>query len=138
MALINQEEKKVNATYDMKVVRWLFGFAKPFKTFMILSLIFMMITAGLELIVPYLTKIAVDQYIFPSWREAKFLDNPSRSIFEQRFKERNPNSILKIDNYTFLVDTSSISTEEKQNLEKYGLFSKEQFLVIDLSALNSE
>jgi len=138
LALINQEEKKVNTTYDMKVVRWLFGFAKPFKTFMILSLVFMIITAGLELIVPYLTKIAVDQYIFPSWREAKFSDNSSRRIFEQRLKGRNPNSILEIDNDTFLIDTSSISTNEKHDLGKYGLFSKEQFLVIDLSALNSE
>lgn len=138
LVLANQQEKKVNATDDIRVVKWLFKFAKPFKTFMILSLVFMIITAGLELIVPYLTKIAVDQYIFPSWREAKYLDNSSKTIFKERFKGRYPNSILEIDKDTFLIDTSSVSTEDKHDLEKYGLLSREQFLVIDLSKLNFE
>jgi ATP-binding cassette subfamily B multidrug efflux pump len=64
-----EEETRAKVTYDLKVIRWLFNFAKPFKKFFVFSLFFMIITAGLELVVPYITKIAVDSYIFPSWRE---------------------------------------------------------------------
>lgn len=75
MSSIDQvEEKGLKISYEIKLLKWLLNFARPYKRFMALSLIFMIITAIFELIVPYVTKIAVDKYIFPSWREARFLD----------------------------------------------------------------
>jgi ATP-binding cassette subfamily B multidrug efflux pump len=126
-----EEETRAKVTYDLKVIRWLFNFAKPFKKFFVFSLFFMIITAGLELLIPYITKIAVDSYIFPSWREATFSDQKRDKEFEKQLKEKYPTSIIKLDKDRYLVDLSEVSAAEKNNLEKLGMVTEERYLLID-------
>jgi ATP-binding cassette subfamily B multidrug efflux pump len=126
-----EEETRAKVTYDLKVIRWLFNFAKPFKKFFVFSLFFMIITAGLELVVPYITKIAVDSYIFPSWREATFSDQQRDKEFEKLLKEKYPTSIIKLDKNRYLVDLSRVSAAEKNNLEKLGMVTEQRYLLID-------
>lgn len=130
MGLIhNEEEKRDKKTYDIKILKWLFNLALPYKKFMGLSLLFMIFTAVLELLVPYITKVAVDSYIFPSWREARFVDQDKG--FEKRLKEKYSSSIIPLDNASYLIDLSKIEKEDKTNLEKLGYISEDKYLVID-------
>ncbi len=133
-----EEEKRAKVTYDLKLIRWLFGFAKPFKRLFLFSLVFMIITAGLELLIPYLTKIAVDAFIFPSWREATFSDQEQDSKFEKQLKEKYPTSIIKLDEDRYLIDLSAVNTAEKNNLEKLGMVSEERYLVIDPAKVSTD
>jgi len=133
-----EEEKREKATYDIKVIKWLFNFAQPYKRFLAFSLVFMIITAGLELLIPYITKIAVDSYIFPSWREATFSDGEKDRRFEKQLKEKYPNSIIEINKDKYLIDLSVVSTEEKHNLEKLGMVSDERYLVIDPAKVDKQ
>src|SRR3989304_3624583 len=142
------EEKGLKISYEIKLLKWLLNFASPYKRFMVLSLIFMIITAIFELIVPYVTKIAVDKYIFPSWREARFLDvrEPFDSAqdrpqsndehkdtrFENRIKEKYPSAIITLDKDNYLIDLSRVSKEDRITLEKLGIVSEERYLVINL------
>ena len=142
------EEKGLKISYEIKLLKWLLNFASPYKRFMVLSLIFMIITAIFELIVPYVTKIAVDKYIFPSWREARFLDvrEPPDSAqdrpqsndenkdtrFENRIKEKYPSAIITLDKDNYLIDLSRVSKEDRITLEKLGIVSEERYLVINL------
>ena len=127
----HEEETRAKVTYDLKLIRWLFGFAKPFKRLFLFSMVFMIITAGLELLIPYITKIAVDSYIFPSWREATFSDAERDKKFEKQLKERYPTSMMKLDDDRYLLDLSAVSSAEKNNLEKLGMVSDEKYLLID-------
>lgn len=127
----HEEETRAKVTYDLKVIRWLFNFAKPFKKFFVFSLFFMIITAGLELLIPYITKIAVDNYIFPSWREATFSDQERDKAFEKQLKEKYPSSIIKLDKDRYLIDLSEASAAEKNNLEKLGVVTKERYLLVN-------
>ena len=126
-----EEETRAKVTYDLKVIGWLFNFTRPFKKFFVFSLVFMTLTAGLELLIPYLTKIAVDSYIFPSWREATFSDEAQDKKFEKQLKEKYPASMMKLDDDRYLVDLSAVSSAEKNNLEKLGMVSEERYLLID-------
>src|SRR3990172_6413725 len=142
------EEKGLKISYEIKLLKWLLNFASPYKRFMVLSLIFMIITAIFELIVPYVTKIAVDKYIFPSWREARFLDvrEPFDSAqdrpqsndehkdkrFENRIKEKYPSAIITLDKDNYLIDLSRVSKDDRITLEKLGIVSEERYLVINL------
>jgi ABC-type multidrug transport system fused ATPase/permease subunit len=131
-----EEEKRDKKTYDIKIIKWLFNFALPYKKFLVLSLIFMILTAVLELLVPYITKVAVDSYIFPSWRKAKFADQDKG--FEKRIKEKYSSSIIPLDNASYLIDLSKIEKEDKTNLEKLGYLSDDKYLVIDPKGFQSD
>ncbi len=139
MALMKQEEeKRGKATYDIKVIKWLFDFAQPYRRFFAFSLVFMIIAAGLELLVPYVTKIAVDSYIFPSWREATFSDEEKDRRFEKQLKEKYPSSIIELNKDKYLIDLSAVSSEEKHNLERLGMVSEERYLVVDPSRVDTQ
>jgi len=56
------EEGKLGKPYDLKLMARLGGFLKPYWKLMGLSLVFVLIMAGLDLIIPYLTKEAIDRY----------------------------------------------------------------------------
>lgn len=127
-----EEEKRERKTYDFEIVKWLFGFALPYKRVMVFSLVFMILTAGLELLVPYITKIAVDSYIFPAWREAKFSDDDKDGRFESSLKEKYPSSIIiSLGGNSYLIDVSEVDEEDKNNLEKLGYVSQDKYTVVD-------
>ncbi len=133
-----ERDNQSNVTYDVKVIRWLFNFAKPFKKFFVFSLFFMIITAGLELLIPYITKIAVDSYIFPSWREATFSDQERDKEFEKQLKEKYPAAIIKLDQGRYLINLSEVDTAEKNNLEKLGMVTQERYLLIDPAKIGKD
>jgi len=130
VGLINsEEEKRDKKTYDIKIIRWLFNFALPYKKFLVLSLVFIFLTAALELLVPYITKVAVDSYIFPSWRKARF-DGHNRE-FEKQLKEKYASSFFQLDGDSYLIELSKIQKEDKTDLEKLGYISDDKYLVLD-------
>ena len=69
---MQDEEKKGKKTYDIKIIKWLFGLTGKYRKLMALALFFMVMTALLELVVPLIAKTAIDKYIYPSWRIATF------------------------------------------------------------------
>jgi len=133
----SEEERRSKKTYDVKIVKWLFSFALPYKRFMILSLLFMILTAGLELLVPYITKIAVDRYISPSWRKASFSRVDKDKRLENRLRERYQSSVIPLDKGSFLVDLSKVDKEDKINLEKLGYVSQDRYLVVNLKEVKA-
>jgi ATP-binding cassette subfamily B protein/subfamily B ATP-binding cassette protein MsbA len=125
----HEEEKKSRKTYDIKIIKWLFSFTLPYRKFMAFSLVFMLITAGLELLIPYLTKIAVDSYIFLSWRKAKFQSKDEE--FEKLIREKYPSSIILLSNGSYLIDLSKVEKKDRVNLEKLGYVSADRYWVVD-------
>ena len=62
----NYEEEKIQGkSYDLKLFGKLFPFIKPYKMVFFLSVFLMVLIAGLDLSIPYITKIAIDRYIVP-------------------------------------------------------------------------
>jgi ABC-type multidrug transport system fused ATPase/permease subunit len=63
------EEGKLGKPYDLKLMARLGGFLRPYWSLMGLSLLFVLIMAGLDLLIPYLTKEAIDRYIVVGAKE---------------------------------------------------------------------
>ena len=57
------EEEVLGKAYDAKLMKRLLGYVKPYKHFVIFAILMNIIVAALGPIRPYLTKIAVDDYI---------------------------------------------------------------------------
>jgi ATP-binding cassette subfamily B protein len=67
------EEEILGKAYDAKLMKRLLGYVKPYKRFVIFAILLNIVVAALGPIRPYLTKIAVDDYIAHSDYHGLFL-----------------------------------------------------------------
>ena len=82
------EEKELGRPYDVKLLRRLFPFARPYTLLLIGSIFLVILMTLLELSVPYITKIAIDQYIVPTTGGEKRDGNTSDKTGDARKKTR--------------------------------------------------
>ncbi|NIP38553.1 MAG: ABC transporter ATP-binding protein [Candidatus Dadabacteria bacterium] len=118
-----------NKTYDMKIIKWLFRFGRPYKLFMILSFVLMLFAAFLELTIPYLAKVAVDSYITPSWAKI-YKTSEDEDIFRQ-ISLKYKDSIIELDGRSSLINLKQLTRVEKTNLEKSEAVSDSRYIVIN-------
>jgi ATP-binding cassette, subfamily B, multidrug efflux pump len=59
------EEKKLEKSYDIKLLWRIFPFVTPYRLLLSFSIIMAMMITLLDLSLPYITKIAIDRYIVP-------------------------------------------------------------------------
>ena len=63
-----QEEQILGKAYDSRLMRRLLKFAKPYATWIALSILLLLLIAATDLARPYLVKIAIDEHIMDSNR----------------------------------------------------------------------
>jgi ATP-binding cassette subfamily B multidrug efflux pump len=63
------EEMKIGKVLDLEIIGRLFKFMKPYVKYLIMASIFLIIAAGVEIIYPYVTKIAIDDYIIKNGKK---------------------------------------------------------------------
>lgn len=120
-------ERNRKSTYDLKILRWILGFLGKYHSYFALSLLLMIATATLEITVPYLIKVAVDSYIYPTWNRAEAGEETERAL-----SELGGESILVLAGGGFLVDFSKLSSSEKDRIERSGVeFSETKYIVVD-------
>ena len=49
--------------YDRDLIRRLLRYVKPHRRLIFLAMFFMVVTAGIELLIPYITKVGIDNYL---------------------------------------------------------------------------
>ncbi len=59
------EEEKLGKPYDVKMLRRLYPFTKPYKRLILYSILLVIVITLFDLSLPYVTKIAIDRYIVP-------------------------------------------------------------------------
>ncbi len=59
------EEKKLGKAYDIRLLRRLTPFVRPIRGMLAWSILLVILITAFDLSIPYLTKIAVDEYIVP-------------------------------------------------------------------------
>ena len=59
------EEKKLGKPYDMKLLKRLYPFTRPYRLLFFGSIGLVLLITVLDLALPYITKIAIDRYIVP-------------------------------------------------------------------------
>lgn len=139
MAVTEAEEPKKDwKTRDLSILRWLYSFTGPFRTVMAIALVLMILTALMELAVPYITKIAVDKYIYPSWGIARFRNNEKDREFERSVRQKYPSLVIPLGGSSYLIDMSGLDNADRNDLEKLGTVPEERYLVIDPSRLDKE
>ena len=127
-------EKKRKSTYDIKILRWIMGFVGKYRVYFALSFLLMTATAALEITVPYLIKVAVDNHIYPTWSKTE-----GGKETEQMFSGLEGKSALALGDGGFLVDFSKLSSSEKDRIERSGVrFSQTKYIVVDPGEFEGE
>lgn len=69
------EEADIGKSYDFKILKRLWDFTIPYRKWIWASLLLLLAITAIDLSVPYLTRIAIDQYILPKGRELSLLSD---------------------------------------------------------------
>ncbi|HEV2690816.1 MAG TPA: ABC transporter ATP-binding protein [Bryobacteraceae bacterium] len=65
------EEEVLGKAYDGRLMRRLLAYIRPYSAEVLIALVFLFLTAGLQVIGPLLTKLAVDRYLAPTGQPMK-------------------------------------------------------------------
>lgn len=68
------EEQEIGKVFDAKIIARLFVFMKPYVGYLLFAILFLICAAGVEIVYPYITKIAVDDYIIKNGRKVSKTD----------------------------------------------------------------
>lgn len=66
------EEDKLGKAYDAELMKRLLKYLRPYRWFVVLSLVLLLVASGLELLIPYLTKLGIDAVV--SGNRGEFTD----------------------------------------------------------------
>lgn len=123
------EEGKLGRPYDLKLMARLGEYLRPYWRPIALSIFFILIMAAMDLLVPYLTKEAIDRYIIPSAREV-FLRGEDPSA-ERRFEERYGEDLIpRQEKGRFLLPPEAaqrMDRKEMQFFQKSGIVSETRY-----------
>jgi len=70
------EEEVLGKAYDSRLMRRLLTYMRPYSKLVSISLVFLLVQSGMQILGPLLTKVAVDKYVSPSPASPRtFLDS---------------------------------------------------------------
>jgi len=130
------EEKKIDRVQSLKLLKRLLNYVKPYKLLFLLATIITVCTAIFDISLPYITKMAIDQCLVPSYAELEL--SGKNLLFEDFIKERYQEYLRPLREDVYLIDLSRVKKEDRVDLEAKGYLSKERFLGIDLLKLKPE
>ena len=123
------EEGKLGKPYDLKLMLRLGGFLRPYWRLIAFSLLFVLIMAGLDLFIPYLTKEAIDRYIVVAAREVVL--RRDGSLEERRFlSQYGQQFIPEKEEGKFLLPSDVLQSMDRKEMilfEKYGLLTENRY-----------
>jgi len=123
------EEGKLGKAYDLKLMARLGGFLRPYSKMMAFSLLFVLIMAGLDLVIPYLTKEAIDRYIVVAAREVVLKGDGSPE--ERRFWDQYGSKFIpEKEKGKSLLPPEALRSMDKKEItlfQKYGLLTENRY-----------
>jgi ABC-type multidrug transport system fused ATPase/permease subunit len=123
------EEGKLGKPYDLKLMARLGKFLRPYWALLVLSLLFVLIMAGLDLFIPYLTKEAIDRYIVVAAREVVLKEDGSSE--EHRFRSQYGQVLIpKKEKGKFILPPDELRAMDRKEMalfQKSGLLTENRY-----------
>ncbi|TCP54689.1 ATP-binding cassette subfamily B protein/subfamily B ATP-binding cassette protein MsbA [Tumebacillus sp. BK434] len=122
------EEEKLEKSYDGRLMRRLLGYVKPYKYWMLLSIILLLLITVSDLARPYLIKVAIDDHM---------------NVFHTEFVASSPAELPDEEHYSFqgqvLVRESDFETPPADR-ERYRIetAAQDQYVMVVENATGAE
>lgn len=123
------EEGKLGKPYNLKLMKRLAHFARPYTKMVVAGLMLSILVALFDLCVPYLTKIAIDRYILVSWYEidGKKLSDKAYGDLRQRYGSLMDKSAASSAFYISNLNLKKIDPADIHLLKDQGLLDSKRF-----------
>ncbi len=127
------EEDKLGKPYDIKLLKRLYPFSKPYRHLLFASVLLVVFITLMDLAIPYVTKVAIDRYIVPTFKNENpvvgFLETDSKSeqgldrIYQADLSDPAVALIVKKNQplFTLHENTAIITFENLEKIEKDDL-----------------
>jgi len=125
------EEQKLGKTRDINLLKKLYPFVKPYRVLFTCTLILILLITLLELAIPYVTKVAIDNYIVPEISLRQTVRNGKIRVLEfdtsdpgtSRVVKKHPDFFQTHENAAAIAyeDLSKLSKDEIGFLRKSDL-----------------
>ena len=121
------EESKLGKSYDIKLLKRLYPFTRPYWLMLVGSIGLVILMTGLDLALPYVTKVAIDRYIVPAMdvtAAGKASENNTKERVirvdladpQERALVDTYKQLFKIEGNTALISYSKLSGVKKSDL----------------------
>jgi ATP-binding cassette subfamily B protein/subfamily B ATP-binding cassette protein MsbA len=71
----DHDEQEIGKVFDLTLISRLFTFMRPYVKYMGMAAVFLVVAAGVEILYPYLTKHAIDEYIVKNGKKVVHADS---------------------------------------------------------------
>jgi ATP-binding cassette, subfamily B, multidrug efflux pump len=123
------EEGKLGKPYNLKLMKRLAHFARPYTKMVVAGLMLSILVALFDLCVPYLTKIAIDRYILVSWYEidGKMVSDKANGDLKQRYGSLMEKSAVPSVYYISNLNLKKIDPADIHIFKTEGLLASKRF-----------
>lgn len=127
------EEGKLGKPYNLRLLRRLLSYARPYKRAMVVALTLSLLITLCDLAVPYLSKVAIDKYILTSWLQVSLRDKDQTlvSLMKTRYGH-----LLRPgpDSLTYIIPntaTKKIDPRDLRLLRENAIIGAERYYLIE-------
>lgn len=121
------EEQQIGKVFDLKIIARLVAIMKPYLKYLVLASFFLVIAAGVEILYPLVTKIAIDDYIIKNGRKL--------------YNVEPQDGFVKVNDTTFFasqVTLQDVDTRSLRQWEHAGQISDERYYYASWIELGNE
>ena len=125
------EESQLGKPYDVKLLKRLYPFIRPYKVMILWSIVLVLGITILDLALPYVTKVAIDRYIVPQTKDTledglqtdetknRYLEvdlkKPRQRKIVEKYKE-----LFKIEGQTALISFNAVKRLKKIRFKNFA------------------
>jgi len=122
------EEGKLGKPYNLRHLKRLSRYALPYRKVVAVTLLLTILLAGLDLVIPYFSKIAIDRYILSAWCEVNLgaLSTSERRNFLNRYQDLLVRGEKGTYAYLSHEDLKRLDPADRHGLRSQGLLSSER------------
>lgn len=132
------EEGKLGKPYNIRLLKRLAEYAIPYRKIIAIALTVAVAITMLDLVLPYLTKVAIDGYILSSWEQITF-DNADKEASENiviKYKDILVKSSDGKTAYFHRSDLRKIDPAELHKCREEGSISAEPWYLLDSTKMD--
>jgi ATP-binding cassette subfamily B multidrug efflux pump len=119
MEMHRHDEIELGKVFDFRLIRRLYGFMKPYMRYILLSMIFLVGAIGVELSFPYISKVAIDDFIVKTGRKV-------RTAETGRYRRLDESTVFMVQR-----DLEKIDPKRMHEWEIGQKVSKEKYYYLD-------
>ncbi len=137
------DEEVTGKPYDPRLVRRLFTYVRPYVKRVLVAVVILVFVAAAELALPYITRLAIDDYIVATARVVRL--SPDASDFARGFVSRHRADLIAVEppegeeGSVFLVRSKTVSKYDPREVVRArdeGLLGARDYYIADRDAIN--